>query len=390
MKEKLSFFSEDLTQIKEALDETCAYSFAADVSGRLTKRKLSAVELGKRCGVSHAIVDKWRKGTARPNGKERMKELGMALGMDESELNAFLYRNGYPPLFYKNPFDSAARLTLFRYPGDREIVTKYRKIINDLGLDEIEPSHRNSLESAVMGMELMNAAREDRVSTWFRKREGNFTADGKNMILGQQLVRFLLLYLGDATVNELAVTGELPVTLRNLLYPVLGGKAVAVRHLREKLIAWGLYSNMTEDEIDVLLKCARLRPVSEPETKSDEALLMAIRFGHERYPLYEYQNVSTVLSRLRAGFVSDPELEREYAQRLKLCEQLSDYYMNSEHSEDEKAFERLYTSYSDKGLMDYVHDILVSLRKGGELDASDTDHIIEYTARAEGGKSIWN
>lgn len=391
MTENLNFFSEDLSRITEVLDETAPYSFAADLSQRMSEKKLSAVELGKRCCVSHAIVDKWRKGNARPNGKERIKELGIALGMDEIQLNSFLYRNGYPTLSSKNPFDSVARLTLLRYSTDKEIVIKYRETIKNLGLEEIEPSYRDTLETAVMSMELMNAVRDDKFSIWFRERGNNFTADDKNMILGQKLVRYIILYLGDTTVQELVTLGELPVTLRNLLYPILRGKAVAIRHLRDKLIALGIYSNMTEDEIDVLLQCAHLRPISEPETKTDRALLMAIRFGHDRYPLYEYQNVSTVLSRLQAGFVIDPELEQEFAKRLKLCTQLTNYYMNSKQSEDEKEFERLYSSYYlGRGLMDYVHDILVSLRQSGVLEALDTDRIIEYTTRGEGGKTIWN
>lgn len=384
------FLEEDLSEIAEALESGSSYSFAAHVDGQMKELGLSSAELGRRCGVSHAIVDKWRKGTARPNGKERMKELGMALGMDEQALSTFLYRSGYPPLFAKNPFDSAARLVLLRYGGGSDLVSRYRALILELELGNTDASRAQALESAVMSREFLAAAKEDRVSGWFRQYRGNFVADGKNMVLGEQLVRFLLLYIGESTVHELAVTGELPVTLRNLLYPVLGGKAVAVRHLREKLIAFGLYSNMTEDELDVLLRCARLRPLSEPETATDTALLMAVRLGHQRYPFYEYENVNTVLSRLRAGFAADGALEEEYKKRQQLCTELVNYYLNSGKSQDDESFERLYTSYSDRGLMDYVHDILDTLLQRGVLDAADADLIIEYTARAEGGKSIWN
>lgn len=390
MREDMSFMTEDLELIREALEDFESYSLAAEVSRRMEERGLSAVELGKRCGVSHTMANRWRKGAARPNGKERMKELGMALGMDEGELNSFLYRSGYPSLFAKNPFDSAARVILLRYAGDADAVQKYRELIHRLRLDDLTPKAPNSLESAVMSMELRDAAQADAVSTWFRAHERAFAADDKNMILGQRLAKFILLYIGDTTINQMAVTGELPVTLRNLLYPIFGEKAVAVRYLREKLISFGLYSDMTEEEIDVLLQCARLRPLSETVTAGDLAVLMAVRSGHERYPLYEYQNVSTVLTRLRAGVVRDSALEGEYAQRLTLSRKLADYYLNSERSDSELTYERLYTSYSDRGLMDYVHDLLCTLRGGGDIQGAETDLIIEYTSRTEGGNSIWS
>ena len=95
--------TDDIRQIREMLPEFTENGLADELERRIVARKLSSSELGRRCGVSHAIVDKWRKGSAKPNGKERMKELGMALGMGEEELNAFLYRNGYPALGSKNP-----------------------------------------------------------------------------------------------------------------------------------------------------------------------------------------------------------------------------------------------------------------------------------------------
>ena len=94
-----SFLSEEMEFIKDSLLECDVYSFSEDVKARMITSHLSSSELGRRCEISHTIVDMWRSGTVHPNGKERMKELGMALGMDESELNVFLYRNGYPRLW---------------------------------------------------------------------------------------------------------------------------------------------------------------------------------------------------------------------------------------------------------------------------------------------------
>ena len=381
--------TDDIRQIREMLPEFTENGLADELERRIAARKLSSSELGRRCGVSHAIVDKWRKSSAKPNGKERMKELGMALGMGEEELNAFLYRNGYPALGSKNPYDSAARLTLMRYAGQEDVVSRYRELIDHLGLSKLSLRAAESLGSAVMSLELRNAEENGQVSGWFRAHEKHFAADDKRVIPSKQLSAFILLYIGENTVNELAVTGELHTGLRNLLYSILGDKAVPVRHLREKLIAFGLYENMTEDEINVMLECARLRLLSETETRFDMALLMAVRLGHERYPLYEYQNLTRALARLKSGFIRDETLQTEYEQRLNLSRQMANYYMNSRRTSEEQKFEEQYTSYGDRGLGDYVRDVLLVLIGEGELTAAECEQILHYTERTEEGKSIW-
>lgn len=380
-----SFLSEEMEFIKDSLLECDVYSFSEDVKARMITSHLSSSELGRRCEISHTIVDKWRSGTVHPNGKERMKELGMALGMDESELNVFLYRNGYPRLSSKNPYDSAARLLLIRCAGDEEIVHLYRELINRLSLSDYSVKRADSLTSAVMSIELMQAAQDGNVSEWFRQHRGKFSADDKNTALSQRLMQYVSLYIGDTTINELTVTGELPAALRNLLYPMMSGKTIAVRFLREKLICLGLYLNMTEDEINTLLRLANLREITDPTSREELALLLAVRNGHEQYPYYEYDNLCTVLARLKEHNSGEWQLMKEYGQRLEFSRQLVDYYDSCTQRNDTPtgSFEKQYTSYSDKGLMDYVHDLLSLLCEEGYLTRTKIENLIEYTTRPE-------
>lgn len=297
--EAKTLLNENIELFREALRGFEAYSFCADVRSRMDARGLSASALGERMLVSHTIVDKWRQGKARPNGKERMKELGMALSMDAEELDAFLYRNGYPKLYAKNPLDSAAKLLLFNSAGRADVVDMYRELIGRLGLANYAPSEEAlPLKTSVLNAELMEAARQGQISDWFRACEKNFTGDAKTLLPDMRIIRYLLLYLGESTIHEIAATGELPVTLKNLLYPLVGGKAVHVRGLREKLIAFGLYANMTEDELDVLLVYAKLRPVSNPISRADLAVLSVLREAHERYPFYEHENLDRIVKQL--------------------------------------------------------------------------------------------
>ena len=354
--------SGDMENMREALS-SCGYSFAQDVRSRMAHLQLSAVALAERCGVSHTMVDKWRQGNAKPNGKERMKELGMALGMDTGELNAFLYKNGYPKLYAKNPLDSAAKLLLLSHAGREDIIVLYRELIERLGLSAYAPNANTTpLSTTALSGALYDAAQQGQVSGWFLQHQKDFTADAKTQLPDQRLGIFIQLYIGDATIHEMSVTGELPVILRNLLYPIQGGKAITTRYLRDKLIAFGLYANMTEEELDTLLSLARLRPFSEAG--------------------YEYENLCRITKRLKHTTSEyEQTLLAEYQQRLSLSEKMMDYYDNSQKDAEQQAFEEHYTALSDRGLMDYVRDVLTLLKEDSLLSGSEADPMIELITR---------
>ena len=134
---KTHILSDDIQYIEDILSQFGAYHFDTSLCGVMEDRKLSASELARRCHVSHTIIDKWKQGKAKPNGKERMKELGMALGMNVSELDTFLLSNGYPKLYIKNPLDGAARVLMEKCGGKSDIVDLYRALIERLGLSDL-------------------------------------------------------------------------------------------------------------------------------------------------------------------------------------------------------------------------------------------------------------
>lgn len=384
MKETLeALFPDDIFQIREALDGFSAYSLAGQINQRMEEKRLSSVELSKRCGVSHTTVDKWRLGTASPNGKERLKELGMALEYDAAELNSFLLKNGYPALYVKNPMDSAARLLLAEHAGKNDTVELYRELVKRLGLSDLVICQDGAaLSTGVMSADFRMAMGASHASIWFEKNRKNFACDDKTQLAGLRLSEFILLYLNESSINEMAVTGELPVTIKNLLYPLLAGRTVAVRHLRDKLIAFGLYANMTEEEIDVMLECMKLRPLSEPETKTDTAVLCALRTAHERYPYYEYENVRKAVRRLQQLSVSSDMLA-QYQQRKELLGTLTAYYDRQEKSAEDIAFEERYTSFSDRGIMDYVRDVLSFLLDENRIESVEAIRLAGLLERSQ-------
>ena len=392
MNGKISLLADDLAHMKETLEAFNSYSFPGDLQNRMDSLGLSSSALAKRCFVSHTIVDKWKNGKARPNGKERFKELGMALGMDTESLNTFLLQNGYPVLYLKNPLDGAARLLLLQKAGSPDVVVLYRALVRRLKLDRLATlSDKTPFETAVMSVELKKAAENGQPSKWFDQFRHQFAGTAKTELPDLSLGRFLLLYLGEKSVHELAVTGSLPTVLQNLLYPVLAGKNVTVKRLRDKLIAFGLYANMTEEEIDIMLQWARLLPVSEPSSALDLAILEALRCAHDCYIYYELENLRRIIQRL-----SSPRDEYEmimleqYRQRAEIVEQMASYYEQHPKSPMDRAFEEHYTSDVDRGVMDYVHDMLVLLKSQGFLDPEETEDFLELISRDEQGDSIWS
>lgn len=392
MWEAAEILEDDLTCVEEVLSASGTYSFQQDLQDRMDGQGLSSSALARRCFVSHTMVDKWRTGKARPNGKERYKELGMALGMDAEDLNAFLLKNGYPRLYVRNPLDSAARMLLRQSAGASDMVDMYRGLIRRLKLDEMKTlSDETPFTTTVMSEELQAAADRGQATGWFKKYRHQFAGSAKTDRPDLRLNRFLLLYLGDNTIHGLAVTGSLPKPLKNLLYPVLAGKSVTVRYLREKLIGFGLYTNMTEEEIDIMLRYARLLPLSEAATDLDLAILEAVRCAHGRSVTYELENLRRLLRQLDPpGDEYEALMLEQYRQRAEVAEQMAAYYESQPMSDEDRAFEEKYTSYGDRCLMDYVYDILLILKERGTLEAGKTDSFLEIISRSEKEEKTWN
>lgn len=380
----------DLPGISEALSEFESYNFSDDLRSRMNRLSLSSVALGERVGVSHTIVDKWLKNKARPNGKERMKELGMGLGMNADELNRFLFLNGYPRLYVKNPLDSVALQLLQTASGRGDVVELYQELLDKTQLRVFSPSLSvNDMVTSVMLSGLLKQNGED-LEGWLSEHKRDFVADAKSVIPDSRMGDFLRLYIGDESVYSLTATAELPPVLAPVLSAVLNRKSVTVRGLREKLIGLGLYLNLTEEEIDVLLCFVRLRGITVPVSRLDMALLLAIREGHEQYALYESENLEQVLPRIAASTLPYVRgLHYDYTLRLENARERADYYLRWELNEEEREFEERYTSYNDRGLMDYVFDILTALADEHQLQGSEIADFLENIQRPAEGESTW-
>ena len=370
----------DLPLIREMLQGFAEYDFSADLKDRMNTAKLSANALAERGMISHTAVGKWLSGEARPQGKERMKMLGMALGMSPEELDAFLYTNGYPRLYAKNPLDNACNLIMKTYRARADIVSRYRTFLELYRVQAYQPaSGRAERNTDQLGRSFEAVDSEEAFAAWMDRHRRFFGATAKTVTAGSRLMRRVWLYIGEAPINDLYQNAELPLPIRNLLYTLLGDREMPVKGLRSKLIVFGLYENMTEEELDMLLADAKLRGVSESKTLLDQLVLTAIRTAHERYPYYEYETIQRMRERIRSGMLyakGAAQAERfhtmldTYQERYENAALRTAYYDTHKTKEDER-FEELYTSRADRGLLHYVIDVVTYFATEGAVEQAD-------------------
>ncbi len=362
--------ADDIELINQKLASFEGYDLARDISVRLAALNITKNAFAKRVHVSHTVIAKWLSKAAKPHGKERFKELGMALGMDEAQLNAFLCANCYPRLYAKNPLDMVCRFVLSGFSGSAEIITKYRNVLEQYGLnDYILKAEPANIATIALSMDFSNVKSVTSFEQWLLANDKHFRAFDKAYIPNEELIRLILLYIGEQSINEMYIAGELPITIRNLLYTFIAENEVAVRGLRAKLIVFGLYENMTEDEIDMMLDIAKLNRISEPVTRVDNALLTALRCAHERYPYFEFNNARRILKNLNEN---DP-IYPFYKEKERCAKDCVKYYeSDGRKSELERLFEETYTDYADSGILHYISDIFLCLNNDKTLSEAET------------------
>jgi len=377
MSDKNSIFSDDIELIKEQLEEFSGYNFAEDLSARMELHGLSNSALASRANVSHVTVGKWLSKGAKPHGKERFKELGMALGMNESELNSFLLANCYPRLYMKNPLDAACRFVLSQSAGEDFAVKVYNEFISIYNYNSFTlHSEPADIYTAELSRNIGDVTSIKSLEAWMREHSKYFRAYDKAYIPHNELISFILLYIGEQSVNDMYVTGELPLTVKNLLYPLIAQDEIVVKGLRAKLIVFGLYQNMNEYEIDIMLNIAKLQPITEPLEKVDSVLLTSLRCAHERYPYFELNNAERVLASMVDNKM--PELHGFFYEQKYRASELVNYYEKDGHkSSVDMMFEENYTDYADSSIINYMRDIFILMISGGLLTEAET---AEYLA----------
>jgi hypothetical protein len=167
-----------------------------------------------------------------------------------------------------------------------------------------------------------------------------------------------------------------------LVYPLLRGEEIVVKWLRSKLIIFGFFNNMNENEIDVMLKIAKLEPISEPlsgtdkVSKTDTAIVLALRCAHETYPYYALANAKKILNAMDKN--EKGPLRDLYEEQERNAIEFTKEYEKKEKTPSDVAFEARYTDFNDKGLIHYMKDVLTILVKNGALRENEAAEYLSF------------
>jgi len=355
----------EVNEIKKKLKEKKSeiYNFAKDIDEFRKARGLAVNGVANLLGMkNHTTAAQWFNGETKPNGRETLKELGFVLGMNEDELNNMLLNMGYPGLYVKNPLDAALRFLLPYSAGNANPVNIYTQMLQDCHLKNYEPNRPEpaltpdmSLDFRKMKEDVESDKLTDKFIRWLEKNKRYFRSYDGGYIPHEQLTKFINLYMNGTSTNEFYINLDLPTTIRNMLNPINASRKVFVRTLRAKLIVFGLYMNMTEREIDFMLKTTKLQLISSPSTRADCIIGEALKLAYDRYPASALENAETALENLEEIKNIDSNWEKELKEFFE--EQKKDANERSEGKPIDETFRTEYTYYGGNSLLQYILDI---------------------------------
>lgn len=124
--------ADDIEFIKQQLQDFSGYEFADDIASRMKILDLSKTALASRAQVSHVTVGKWLDKGAKPRGKERLKELGMALGMDEKKFGCVSSGKLLPKTLRKKSAGRCLPFRALKICGGRKYCSCVQKFFKNL------------------------------------------------------------------------------------------------------------------------------------------------------------------------------------------------------------------------------------------------------------------
>jgi transcriptional regulator with XRE-family HTH domain len=394
--EKQKLLDEDIKTIRASSRLFSGRGFAARLDAGLSGRRLSKSEFGRRLGLSHQAVSKWLSGGARPQNRETVKEIGLALNLGEGGMNDLLLSLGYTRLYPKNPLDSACIFLIQEKAAPADPLGEYRKLVELLRIKDLEPDkNRVTIPTADLRGGLGRVLTEQELKAWLRKNTVYFSSFGSTMLPKMELRMFISLFLGGDSVNSQYKNRLIPKAIRDWLYPMITGDELIQKELRDKLIAFAFFKNMNAADINFMMDLAKLRRFTFPETVFEADICVAAGLAHERFPPYEDDYLGCIIyPELEAILDSAPnpaetalpgisarqkkfygDLMGTVKKRIETTWKRAEEYRLRQKDEAESIFEKYYTdrrgNYT-RCLAIYIRDITDRLIQEGDVMKSET------------------
>lgn len=238
--------------------------WADKVAEILEKNNYSQAKLAQLCGVSKATVLKWVRGSV-PQSREMFVKIGFAAGYDLKEMNKFLMRYGrYPELYPKCAEDSVYIFVLnsnifeHTFESCRSVFEKISECF------ETEEELSDERVETVLVMEKLLTLQEigelksflTDNSAMFKNSFDKFYEYVKSFVRNNNAS--YVEYDNPDNINVLADTLGWSASLRKCVYAIYKGTWFP---LRSKIISLGVHLNMNLDEINEMLKLAKMEPL---------------------------------------------------------------------------------------------------------------------------------
>lgn len=242
----------------------------------LETNNYSQANLASLCGVSRATVLKWVRGSI-PQSREMFIRIGFAAKYDYDEMNKFLQRYGrYPGLYPKTPEDS---IYIFVLKSDTmehsfstcaaiiEEVEEELKTINNKRKEEIEKIEKEmkdeNFNTEIIMNRLLSIKEKEELELFIKEnRDVYATSFDKFYCFVKDFVRknneSFLYNNNPDSINMLADTLGWSSSLKHCLYQVYRGEWFPTRN---KVISLGIRLNMTLQNINDMLKLAKMEPL---------------------------------------------------------------------------------------------------------------------------------
>jgi ferredoxin len=145
---------------------------------------------------------------------------------------------------------------------------------------------------------------------------------------------------------------------------------VAVKVLRTKLIMFGLYENMTEGEINIMLDITKLQPISKPSTRIDFVVWKALQFAHKHSDSYRKANSIKCLQNLAKRELIDESIKES-------LESWKEIYNNQTYNQEQA--EGINREFSDRyiNISQYILEILRRFEQNGTLTQKETAKYVQ-------------
>lgn len=238
----------------------------------------SQADIARLCGVSRASVLKWVRGSL-PQSREMFIRIGFAAHYDLKQMNQFLQRYGrYPALYPKTPEDSVYIFVLNSDKIEHSYITCEAILASIDAYLKAEKSGKSkskkpSIEdSSNTSEDFKTELIMDRLTMISEVEElKNFVAENSEMFASSfsKFYDFVIEFVhrnNDSyidnnnldNINLLADTLGWSSSLRKCVYSIYKNEWFP---LRNKVISLGLHLNMNLDEINSMLKLAKMEPL---------------------------------------------------------------------------------------------------------------------------------